>query len=179
VTAVVSWLFFTPSAETTMTLAPGWVALVFARNAVVLFLFAGAFHWRQYITRTQGLAYKYTDKWLAKNDAKFLFKNQVLDNVFWSVVSGVLIWTAYESVTLWAFSNKIIPFGFDIRDNLAWGIALFPIIVYFHSLHFYFIHRLSHWKPLFKISHYLHHKNINIGPWSGLSMHPIEHLLYF
>ncbi|MGA1487006.1 MAG: sterol desaturase family protein, partial [bacterium] len=23
-----------------------------------------------------------------------------------------------------------------------------------------------------------HHKNTNTGPWSGLSMHPIEHLLY-
>jgi sterol desaturase/sphingolipid hydroxylase (fatty acid hydroxylase superfamily) len=27
--------------------------------------------------------------------------------------------------------------------------------------------------------HYLHHKNINFGPWSGVAMHPIEHLLYF
>ena len=27
--------------------------------------------------------------------------------------------------------------------------------------------------------HALHHKNIDIGPWSGLAMHPIEHLLYF
>jgi|TARA_B110000238_G_C15882533_1_gene334121 sterol desaturase/sphingolipid hydroxylase (fatty acid hydroxylase superfamily) len=26
--------------------------------------------------------------------------------------------------------------------------------------------------------HALHHRNVNIGPWSGLSMHPVEHLLY-
>ena len=26
---------------------------------------------------------------------------------------------------------------------------------------------------------YLHHLNKNPGPWSGLSMHPVEHLLYF
>jgi len=28
-------------------------------------------------------------------------------------------------------------------------------------------------------SHHIHHRNINPGPWSGLSMHPVEHLLYF
>ena len=25
----------------------------------------------------------------------------------------------------------------------------------------------------------LHHRMINIGPWSGIAMHPVEHLLYF
>ena len=47
------------------------------------------------------------------------------------------------------------------------------------EVHFYWVHRLIHWKPLYKAAHYLHHKNVNIGPWSGLAMHPIEHLLYF
>merc|ERR1712154_217646 len=27
--------------------------------------------------------------------------------------------------------------------------------------------------------HSLHHKSYNPGPWSGLSMHPIEHLFYY
>lgn len=27
--------------------------------------------------------------------------------------------------------------------------------------------------------HSLHHRNINTGPWSGISMHPVEHLIYF
>jgi sterol desaturase/sphingolipid hydroxylase (fatty acid hydroxylase superfamily) len=26
--------------------------------------------------------------------------------------------------------------------------------------------------------HYVHHKNPNPGPWSGMAMHPVEHLLY-
>ncbi|MYJ36398.1 MAG: sterol desaturase family protein, partial [Acidimicrobiaceae bacterium] len=26
--------------------------------------------------------------------------------------------------------------------------------------------------------HYLHHRNVNPGPWSGLSMHPVEHMMY-
>jgi sterol desaturase/sphingolipid hydroxylase (fatty acid hydroxylase superfamily) len=27
--------------------------------------------------------------------------------------------------------------------------------------------------------HSVHHRNPNPGPWSGMSMHPIEHLFYF
>ena len=53
--------------------------------------------------------------------------------------------------------------------------AVHPI----REIHFYFTHRLLHWRPIYKKIHYLHHKNVNFGPWSGLAMHPIEHLLYF
>jgi sterol desaturase/sphingolipid hydroxylase (fatty acid hydroxylase superfamily) len=28
------------------------------------------------------------------------------------------------------------------------------------------------------MAHRLHHRNTHIGPWSGMSMHPIEHVLY-
>ena len=48
----------------------------------------------------------------------------------------------------------------------------------FTSMHFYFVHRFLHWPPLYRIAHALHHRNANVGPWSGLSMHPIEHVLY-
>ena len=32
---------------------------------------------------------------------------------------------------------------------------------------------------LYRVAHSLHHKSHNPGPWSGLSMHPIEHFLYY
>ena len=47
------------------------------------------------------------------------------------------------------------------------------------SFHFYWIHRLLHWRPLYRMAHSLHHRNIDTGPWTGISMHPLEHLLYF
>lgn len=56
---------------------------------------------------------------------------------------------------------------------------LMVAVPFLRIFHFYWVHRLTHWRPLYRVSHYLHHKNVNIGPWSGLSMHPIEHLLYF
>ena len=45
--------------------------------------------------------------------------------------------------------------------------------------HFYFIHRLLHVRWLYDHAHYLHHYNVNTGPFSGLSMHPVEHVFYF
>ena len=45
--------------------------------------------------------------------------------------------------------------------------------------------RKSKWKSvdigqfLYNNVHSLHHKSYNPGPWSGLSMHPVEHLFYY
>ena len=37
-------------------------------------------------------------------------------------------------------------------------------------------HRLLHISALYRFVHSLHHRNIDIEPFSGLSMHPVEHL---
>ena len=45
-------------------------------------------------------------------------------------------------------------------------------------VHFYLNHRLLHLDPLYGWAHALHHRTVNTGPCSGISMHPLEHLLY-
>lgn len=109
---------------------------------------------------------------------KFLFGDQVLDNIFWSCVSGVTIWTAYEILYLKLLSIGMVP-TISFSNNPIWFIALFVILPFYRESHFYIIHRIIHWKPLLRAVHSVHHRNPNPGPWSGLSMHPIEHLLYF
>ncbi|MEO8410560.1 MAG: Rieske 2Fe-2S domain-containing protein, partial [Propionivibrio sp.] len=177
VIAVITWLYFTPSLETTKNFEFGWIALIYLRDVVLLTLVAGGLHLRLYALRGQGKEYKYNDQWLAEKNKDFLFGNQTWDNIFWSLTSGCLVWTAYEAVTLWAFSNGIIPYV-DFREHPIYGIFMLWAIVYIRFAHFFFVHWASHWKPLFNASHYLHHRNINIGPWSGMSMHPIEHIIY-
>ena len=59
-----------------------------------------------------------------------------------------------------------------------WFVVWMFLIPLWASFHFYWIHRALHWPPLYRIAHSLHHRNTNIGPWSGLSMHPVEHLLF-
>ena len=151
---------------------------LFVRNVVLVVIVSGGMHLRLYATRGQGMKFKYSDKWLAKRDKRFLFGDQTWDNVFWSLGSGCIFWTAWEAITLWAYANRLIPYV-HFSAHPIYSVLLMVAVIYLRQIHFFFIHRLIHWKPLYRISHYLHHKNINIGPWSGLAMHPLEHLLYF
>ena len=176
--AVASWYYFTPALSRAATFKFGWIAEIYLRNVVLVTLIAGGLHLRLYMTRGQGEKFKYTDKWLATDNKKFLFHHQTWDNIFWSLTSGCIIWTAYEAVTLWMYANGRLPYV-SIKAHPVYFVFMMVAVTFLRLFHFYWVHRFSHWKPIYKSSHYLHHKNINIGPWSGLSMHPIEHLLYF
>jgi len=186
VLTVISWVYLTPSVvkqaiysdDISLSFQPGWIGLVYLRNALLLLAVAGGAHLHLYMRKAQGTTYKYQDKWLATDDKKFLFRNQTYDNVFWNFASGVVVWTAFEALTYWMYGNGRIPFVSFARHPV-YGVLMLVAVVYMRLFHFYWIHRFSHWRPIYNISHYLHHKNVNVGPWSGLSMHPIEHLLYF
>jgi sterol desaturase/sphingolipid hydroxylase (fatty acid hydroxylase superfamily) len=176
--AVGVWLYLTPSVLTLQSMAPGWIAFVLARNACLVLLFFGAFHLRLYIRRSQGSFCKYNPRWLDVGNPVFLFRDQTRDNMFWTLASGVPIWTAYEVVTLWVFANGYIPWvSWDAHP--AYLVLLMLLIPLLREVHFYLVHRLLHVPVLYRMVHKLHHNNVNPGPWSGLSMHPVEHLLYF
>lgn len=176
-TAALLWFYAMPDLASMQALEVGWLAQLLAINLVQLILFTSAFHVRLYVQRAQDTAYKFNTKW-PKDSPAFLFRNQHRDNIFWTLVSGVPIATLFQGATLWAMANDWIPV-------VAWAdhpvyLALIMLATQiFRDVHFYCIHRLIHWPPLYRAVHYLHHKNTNPGPWSGLAMHPVEHVLYF
>jgi sterol desaturase/sphingolipid hydroxylase (fatty acid hydroxylase superfamily) len=155
-----------------------WIALMYLRNLILLWLVSGGWHWLLYIRKLQGAERKYDPRWLARNDPKFLFHNQVYDNIFWSCVSGCTVWTAYEVLYMWSAAHHWVPYV-DWKTHPVYCALWLCAIPFWREFHFYWIHRAIHWPPLYKTVHYLHHKNINVGPWSGMAMHPVEHLLYF
>jgi sterol desaturase/sphingolipid hydroxylase (fatty acid hydroxylase superfamily) len=175
---VVTWLWFTPPLEEMANFHFGWIAYIFIRNAILISLVAGGLHLVLYTMKAQGTDWKYTDKWMARDKPQFMFANQVLDNLFWTFASGVPIWTAYEVVTMWLYANKMIPYV-DWREHPIYCVALMALIPAIRDFHFYLIHRLIHWKPLYDAVHRVHHTNVDVGPITGISMHPVEHLLYF
>jgi sterol desaturase/sphingolipid hydroxylase (fatty acid hydroxylase superfamily) len=172
------WTWLQPAPEETATLALGWIGQIYLRNLALIFLFAGGLHLYLYRFRVQGDALKFDARALAKNNGTYSFRDQVLDNMFWTVASGVTVWTGFEVLYFWAAANGYAP-ALLWSDNPIWFVLMFPLIPIWSSLHFYWIHRALHWPPLYRLAHSLHHRNINIGPWTGISMHPIEHVLYF
>ena len=162
--AVVTWNFLTPDLDRMATLEPGWVALIWLRNAALLTLVAGGLHWWLYIRQGQGREFKYNVQWLSTNSRKFLWRNQVKDNMFWSLVSGCTLWSMYESVTLWLYASGHVHMV--EWDEAPIYLALMTVFVFFWStFHFYLNHRLLHWQSLFRAAHELHHRyfHVNFG----------------
>ena len=178
VITILTWFFLTPPLEQMKNFEIGWVSFIFFRNAIIIFLYTGFFHLWFYVLSKQGGSFKYNPRPLEKNSKKFLFNDQTKDNLIWTFLSAIPIWTFYEVITYWAFANQYIA-------TVSWEFypiyccILFFLIPFIRDGHFYLTHRLLHWGPLYRIAHRTHHNNANPGPWSGMSMHPIEHILYF
>ena len=175
--ALVSWFWFQPPLETVKNLSAGWITEIYIRNLLLLTIVAGGLHLYLYRFRRQGDRLKFDPRDLMTGGS-FTFNNQVYDNIFWSLGSGVAFWTGYEVLMFWAMANGFAPI-LNWNDNPVWFVALFFLTPAWISFHFYWVHRWLHWPPLYRLAHALHHRNTNVGPWSGLSMHPLEHLIFF
>ena len=150
---------------------------MYFRNLVLMSTVAGGLHLYFYTFSRQGKKLRYDPRPLMKRGKQFTLGGQVKDNIFWTLASGVSIWTAYEVLMFWAIANGYAPM-LQWATNPIFFIALFLIIPLWESFYFYWIHRFLHIPFFYKHVHALHHRNINVGPWSGLSMHPFEHLIY-
>jgi sterol desaturase/sphingolipid hydroxylase (fatty acid hydroxylase superfamily) len=172
------WFYATPSMETMKTFSVGWIAFLLVRNLAVVLVVFGAWHYFLYIRKSQGKTFKLNGRWPSTDNSAFLFKNQNVDNVIWSLASGVPIWTAFEAIAYWVFANGYVPWV-NWSDNPIYFVLILAITPALHDVHFYCVHRLLHWPPLYKWVHTVHHNAVNVGPWSGLAMHPVEHIFYF
>ena len=175
--AMISWFFFSPALVRCQVFQFDWIAEIFVRNLVLMFIVAGGLHLYFYVYRKQGEDRRYDARPFAKNNRVFTFNDQVLDNMFWSCASGVTVWTAYEALMMWSLANGYVT-ALLWPQQAGWLILLIFLIPIWETLYFYLIHRMIHWPPLYRHVHYLHHRNINVGPWSGMSMHPVEHIIY-
>ncbi|MDP1142743.1 hypothetical protein, partial [Klebsiella pneumoniae] len=78
---------------------------------------------------------------------EFLFRNQTVDNMIWTLASGVPVWTAFEVLSLWLFANEYIPYA-SWAEHPVWIVVVMLLIPLFREVHFYLVHRLIHWPPL-------------------------------
>jgi len=155
-----------------------WMAQIFAINFSAILILAGGLHLYLYVFAGQNMRLKFDVRPMEKKN-RFTWGYQTWDNMFWSLASGVPIWSAWAIIYFYLAANQWVPTLGSIGSSPIWFVLMFFVIRFWQSLHFYWIHRLIHIPWLFKTIHHVHHRNTNVGPWSGISMHPAEHALYY
>ncbi len=175
--SVAVYLWLTPPLETLQTFELSWASQVYLRNMALTLVVAGALHLWFYRYSAQGAALKYDPRPLMVKGKQFTLGGQVRDNMFWTLGPGVLIWTGLEVGMLYALANGYVSY-ISWEANPIWFLAIFFAIPIWESFYFYVIHRALHIPVLYKYVHSVHHRNINVGPWSGMSMHPIEQFVF-
>ncbi|MEL7469267.1 MAG: sterol desaturase family protein [Pseudomonadota bacterium] len=175
--AIGLWYLAYPPLEAARTFAIGWIAQVWLVNMAMMVVVAGGLHWYFYGRSAQGTRLKFDKRPQSKGNSLWTFSDQVKDNVFWSLTSGVGQLTAFQVLILWAMANGYAPV-ITFEEHPVWFVLALILLPIWSAFHFYWVHRLLHVPFLYNHVHSLHHRNVNIGPWSGLSMHPVEHLLY-
>ena len=176
--AFFTYYILTPPMEVMATFSTGWITMVIIRDLIMFLFVTGGLHWWFYMREGQGMKFRYDSRPRKKNSKLFSFNNQIHDNMFWSLASGVPLWIAFEVFLLWSFASGKIEI-FQFSHGWIWFCLWFPILQIWQSFHFYWWHRMLHIPFFYKLAHAVHHRNVNPGPWSGISMHPIEHALFY
>eukprot|EP00051_Salpingoeca_urceolata_P019976 m.295707 g.295707 ORF g.295707 m.295707 type:complete len:319 (-) comp19516_c1_seq8:2234-3190(-) len=187
VLALLYWYSFPWQFEKAATLSLDWIACILLRNIVVCGGLYGFWHWFLYENQMERVKH-------LKFNPRFPSQTQHTRDRWWSL-SGLTISSGFEVAMMYLWASGAVPFYTTFWSRPLWSVAHLLVVSYWRDFHFYVVHRMMHpWfrKPkskgrnpldigafLYKHVHSLHHKSYNTGPWSGLAMHPVEHLLYY
>lgn len=173
---VTFWLH--PVGQEQSSLGLGWTAWVFLRNWLLLLIVAGGLHHWFYGIDGQGKLQKFDPRpYFNRKNALFKFGYQTWDNVYYSMMFGATILSSLECFLRWSYANGLIG-TLSFGAHPVWFILMFPLLALWQSFHFYVVHLFLHQPFIYKYVHSVHHRNVNTGPWSGMSMHPVEALTY-
>ena len=100
------------------------IILMLLRNLFLIFIIAGGLHLWLWAMRFQGDRLKFDIRDMMRDNGTFTFRNQVFDNMFWSIAWGVPIWTLYEVAYFRAIDTGLSP-TFQFNDNPIWFILFF------------------------------------------------------
>lgn len=165
-----------------------WAAPLVLFNYVTVIVLYGFWHWFLYCGKGGGpvLSKLWPRKYCSKQDGYRVKQGFVLTMV------GVGISSAAECM-LWrevASGGAALQPG-AFRDNLLRSVAMLVLIPMWIEAHAWVMHRVLHaWGMnvpllgdpgnwLYRLIHWVRHESVNPGPWSGLSMHPLEHIMVF
>ncbi len=177
-TALIWWFLVVPDVETLKVLGWAWPLRLLIVNWLACLAWYGVFEWRLYRQRAQGTVFKYQSKWPAEQPSDvFWFRSQNLDNFLRSFGISIPLWTLVQVTFLWVYAQGWVPW-LSWSEHPVWLAALVLLAPAIHEAYFYVVHRVLHTGGLYERVHAIHHNSVNATPWSSLSMHPLEGLLY-
>jgi sterol desaturase/sphingolipid hydroxylase (fatty acid hydroxylase superfamily) len=196
--ALIFYLYLFPGIlEEAKEFRVNWILKIFLYNIPIQFCIYEFYHWLTYIKCYED----FTSKKKFNSNNPYGETNQ---NNFFQSSSGHLereicfstlgfiqasVWECIM-IHLWATG---LPYEKVFMERPIFNIVSLLFVTFWREFHFYWCHRFMHpwWKRenglkqgdigafLYRHFHSLHHKSYNPGPWSGLSMHPVEHFFYF
>eukprot|EP00050_Salpingoeca_kvevrii_P006790 m.291675 g.291675 ORF g.291675 m.291675 type:complete len:458 (+) comp12501_c0_seq1:1-1374(+) len=109
--------------------------------------------------------------------------SRMIHNLYYNFLA-IVQWVVWECVFMYIYANDRLPYikhadTFATWQNALNVVAFSLLLPVWRDFHFYLAHRLLHVRALYKFVHSLHHRNTDIEPFSGLCMHPVEHLYYY
>jgi len=159
-----------------------WACLVVLRNMCVCALWYSAWHYALYVRRVAPHTDKFNPDW---ETGYLYYRDRKL------ALAGSLVMSCYEVAMIYMWASARVPFdSAALLRHPAWNLFWATWSFWWSDVHFWLAHRVMHpWfmtkhtidpgALLYRSVHALHHKSHNPGPWSGLAMHPVEHLIYF
>ena len=113
-----------------------------------------------------------------------IYRLEKVTHNIWYTFLGVAQITVWEAIVMYCYATGRLPYLSDEEAfSNNWNRILFCLAAFwvplYRDFHFYFAHRFIHIKALYKYIHSLHHRNTDIEPFAGLSMHPVEHIYYY
>ncbi len=101
-------------------------------------------------------------------------KGQVRDELLLSALS-ILVFALQAALPVWMLDKGWLSIGWGRPLwHLAWEL---PVLYFWNELHFFAVHRLLHWGPLYRSVHIWHHRSVLTTPFSAYSFHPLESFL--
>eukprot|EP00501_MAST-03F_sp_TOSAG23-6_P000030 GSMAST32.ASY1.ANO1.31.1 assembled CDS len=176
--AILVYLFFPYDLEAAKEWQVGWVMHRALLNIAILFIYYG--FWFGTL-RANGLG------WGKRkfNVQDITSTSVVFHNVYYSFL-GTLQWTAWECGFMHLYATGKLAYVSDAElfstpSNAARTLIFTAAVPVWRGLHFYASHRFIHMRAIYRYVHCLHHRNVDIEPFSGLCMYvfKMNHLYYF
>jgi Delta7-sterol 5-desaturase len=146
-----------------------YTRMFFVHNVRYL-LFAGlAFVLFYLIRKNKMTVNKIQQRVASSKDFRRELINSLLNGFVFAFMGYLLMYTPVKEAT------KIYT---DMsRYSIAWLPASVLLMLVFHDTYFYWMHRISHHKAIFRFVHLVHHKSTNPSPLAAYSFHILETIM--